>query len=55
MEKVLRIKLDEHGALFNWGVVFSAHAERASDAAAAEELFKQAEAKYEAALRIKPD
>jgi Plant specific mitochondrial import receptor subunit TOM20 len=55
LEKVLRIKPDEHGALFNWGVVFSAHAERASDAAAAEELFKQAEAKYEAALRIKPD
>jgi Tfp pilus assembly protein PilF len=53
-EAALRIKLNVHEALYNWGTALIERAKRASDAATAEDLFKQAEAKFEAALRIKP-
>ena len=41
--------------MFSWGVALAERARKANDAATAEELFKQAEAKYEEALGIKPD
>src|SRR5206468_1600877 len=53
-EAALKIKLDKHEALYNWGNALSEQAKTKSGAQA-DALFAKAGEKYEAALKIKPD
>jgi Tfp pilus assembly protein PilF len=52
--EVLRIKPDNHEALYNWGNALSARA-KTKDGAEADALFEAAGQKYAEAMRIKPD